>query len=282
MERIGVAGMGRMGREIARRAAGQGAEVTGWTRSGLPADQATELGVAAARGLDALAAGSDIIILSLFDDAAVTGVLDGLFKTELSGKLIIDTSTVSPRLLRSYEGRGAALVDAPISGGPEMVANASCGVFIGGSDADAERARRAIELFSTRVFHVGPLGAGMGMKIANNALLAGVFATLTEIVQIARGAGLEFETVMRVLAGGPAGPPFLSQRMDRILGVDDSVGFPVSGTLKDVGVFAAAAAELDVEAPVLARAREVIEMAMAEGHEDHDAAVMIRAAWDRA
>jgi 3-hydroxyisobutyrate dehydrogenase len=34
MERIGVIGLGRMGGAMARKLAGQGAQVTGWTRSG--------------------------------------------------------------------------------------------------------------------------------------------------------------------------------------------------------------------------------------------------------
>ena len=286
MERIGILGLGRMGREIARRMASQGAEVTGWTRSGMSADQAADLGIAAAESPAALAAVSDVILLSLFDDAAVGQVIDALMAADLSGKMIIDTSTVSPRLLSGYADRAGEadvmLSDAPIAGGPEMVADASCGVFVGGSAAAFARAEPALLLFSSRVVHTGPLGAGMGTKIVNNAMIAGLFATLSEIVQIAKRAGLEYETTLRVLANGPAGPPFLRARLDRALGLDDSVGFPISGVNKDVAVFRAAADELGVVAPMLARAAEIAGLARDEGLEARDAAAMIRAAWDRA
>ena len=172
-------------------------------------------------------------------------------------------------------------MDAPIAGGPEMVANGTCGVFIGGETADVDRAKPVMDMISGRVMHTGALGAGMGMKIANNALIAGTIVALDEILQIARAAGLEFEMVMRLVAGGPAGAPFLGQRMDKILGKDDSVGFPVSGTLKDVSVFAGAAAELGVDAPMLTRAKEIMTMAADQGLAERDAAALFRAAWDR-
>ncbi|MEM9319988.1 MAG: NAD(P)-dependent oxidoreductase [Pseudomonadota bacterium] len=284
MARIGVAGLGRMGSSLAVRLAGQGAEVTGWTRSGPSA--AAAIGVPAANDLAGLIQSSDFIVLSLFDDKAVKEVIGALCTQDLTGRLILDTSTVSPALPPSLapavEAAGGALVDAPIAGGPEMVAGGTAGVFIGGSSQEAAHAMPIAELFAARVFHVGPLGAGLGMKLANNLMIAGLIATLSDALHVAKRSGLEFETTLKVIAGGPAGPPFLAARMERILGSDPSVGFPVSGAAKDVQVISQAAAELGVEVPVLARAREMIAVCMAEGLSDADSAAMIRDAWARA
>lgn len=281
-ERLGVIGLGRMGRAMAARLADQGAAVTGWTRSGLTDADAQAMWIKAADGLEGLVAGSDVLILSLFDDDAVRAVLDQLTAFDLDGKLIIDTSTVSPGLLPAYAGGPFGLVDAPISGGPEMVTAGSCGIFIGGASGDVTRAEAVLRLVSQRIVVTGALGTGMGMKIANNAMLAGFFATISEVAQIGKQAGLDFAQMMQVIAGGPAGPPFIQARMPRVLGEDDSVGFPVRGTIKDVDVFRGAARELGVDTPVLARAAEVMELAEAEGLGDRDLAVMVRAAWDRA
>ena len=282
MERIGVLGLGRMGREIALRLTARGANVTGWSRSGMPEG----LGIAAADSPAALAKAADILILSLFDDAAVSSVLDQLLTAPVDGRLIIDTSTVSPVLLKGRvdqaRAAGAGLADAPISGGPEMVANGSCGIFLGGAEADVARARPVLELITERVIATGALGTGMGLKVVNNATLAGIFATLDETMRIARAAGLDFELALRAVAGGPAGPPFLAARLDRALGRDDSVGFSISGVAKDLTVFRAAASELGVEAPVLERMHELTGLAQANGLGEKDLAAMLRAAWDRA
>lgn len=283
MERIGIIGLGRMGGAMAARMADQGAKVTAWTRSGLTPARAREIGVEAALDLAQLAQGSDILILSLFDDAAVRDVMAELMQTDLTGKLIIDTSTVSPKLLSGFTGTcAAALVDAPISGGPEMVTDATCGVFLGGAETDVARARAAVALFSGRIFHAGPLGAGMGMKIVVNAMIGGIMASLTEVIQIAKRSGLDYAATLQIVAGGPAGAPFINARLARMLGEDESIGFPVSAVLKDVGVFRAAAHELGVDAPMLANVHAMAETGASEGLGELDIATVVRAAWDRA
>jgi 3-hydroxyisobutyrate dehydrogenase-like beta-hydroxyacid dehydrogenase len=94
--RVGIVGIGRMGGAMAARLAGQGHDVTGWTRSGLSPDKARAMGIAAATDIAAVAAASDIILLSLSDDAAVAAVVKELCSGDLRGKVIVDTSTVSP------------------------------------------------------------------------------------------------------------------------------------------------------------------------------------------
>ena len=147
-ERIGVVGLGRMGWALAERFAGQGCEVVGWTRSGFESSKAEESGFAPSETLGELVSSSDIVFLSLFDEIAVRDVLGQLAVLDLERKLIVETSTVSPNVCRQLESSinaaGGALIDAPISGGPEMVRSGDMGLFIGGSDVAANRRDRAL------------------------------------------------------------------------------------------------------------------------------------------
>lgn len=283
MERIGIVGLGRMGRAMARRFADQGWPVDGWTRSGIAPDAAAALGIAGAPTLAALVARSDILVLSLFDDAAVTEVVAALCALDLRGRLIMDTSTVVPAVLHGLIGQvraaGGGAVDAPISGGPEMVAAGTCGVFIGGEADEAARAASAARALSGRVVHVGPLGAGLAMKVVNNALLQGYFVTLTEVTRIARRAGLDFELAMRLLADGPAATGMFRARLPRILGEDDSVGFSVADVAKDTDVFLRTAEALGVDAPSLKLAQAMMAGGLAAGLGERDVAALIPAAW---
>lgn len=270
-------GLGRMGGAMAARLTGQGVPVCGWTRSG----RAVE-GVPMAADLDALVAASDVLVLSLYDDAAVAGMLDALLALDLTGRLIVDTSTVAPSVVKARADRiaavGAAVVDAPISGGPDLVAAGACGIFIGGEPDAAERAQAAMSALSTRIFHVGPLGTGMVMKTVNNALMQSYTAGLVEQLQVASRAGLPLETALTILCGGPAGIPMVRDRVPKILGQDSSVGFPVSGVAKDNAVFQRVAADAGVEAPTLKAAGSMLAEAMAAGLSDADiAAVFARA-----
>ncbi len=279
MERIGVIGLGRMGSAIARRLASQGHTVTGWTRSGRSVE-----GVAKASDIPALVAASDTLILSLLDDAAVAFALDACLACDLAGKQIIETSTVVPKVLQdriaAITGKGAMAVDAPISGGPELVAAGSCGVFIGGDDAAAKRAQDVIAGFSNRVFHVGPLGTGLVMKTINNSMIQLYFAGLRDMMPLAKRAGLPLETAMRILCGGPAGMPMAADRLPKILGDDKTVGFAMSAAAKDCDVFQRVVQSHGLTSPALSVAKKGWDEVLAAGLGDEDPARQVSWAYE--
>lgn len=281
-ERVGVIGLGRMGTALALRLMGQGWSVSGWSRSGVDPD----LGLERCDDLTQLAGASDIILLSLFDDAAVNAVLDGLLGCDLSGKIIVDTSTVSPKLLvgriAQIRAQGASAVDAPISGGPDMVLAGVSGVFVGGTSQDFNRVNPILELFSDKIHHVGDLGSGLAMKVVNNGLLQGIWGALSDVVKIAKRSGLPLERTMTILAQGPAACPMMIARVPKIVGQDKTVGFDVNGVAKDSVVFLRAAEELGLDAPTLKLAQVRTAKGVAAGMGALDVAALITADYDEA
>ena len=280
MERIGVIGLGRMGSAIAQRMQDQGHIVTTWTRSGRTLE-----GIPAAQDIAALIAACDVLVLSLLNDDAVAGVLDACLACDLTGKLIIETSTVVPTILQErisqIDAKGAAAVDAPISGGPELVAAGACGVFIGGDDTASARAQNTLGAISGRIFHIGPLGTGLVMKTINNSMLQCYISGLDDMMPLARRAGIPLETAIGILSGGPAGVPMIADRIPKILGDDKTVGFTISAGHKDNDVFQRVAQAYGLTSLVLVHASERQKIALMEGLADHDPAAMVSAAYNR-
>ncbi len=280
MTQIGIIGLGRMGSAIAQRMQAQGHNVLGWTRSGRAVDE-----IATAANLSSLIDTCDTLILSLLDDTAVASVLDTCLTQDLTGKIIIDTSTVVPTILKDriwqIEAKGALAVDAPISGGPELVLAGQCGVFIGGSDDAAARTKTILSAISGRVFHVGPLGTGLVMKTINNSMLQCYFSGLDDMMPLAKRAGLPLETALRILCGGPAGMPMIADRIPKILGDDETVGFEIQAAHKDNGVFQRVAEAYGLSSPILALAGERQKQALADGLGAKDPAALVTAAYNR-
>ncbi len=279
-ERIGIVGLGRMGRAIAERLADTGFAVAGWNRTprgdaGLPPDQLCA-------ELEALAGRSDILVLSLFDDDALRDVLERLLAADLTGKLIADTSTVRPDTLAAYSARigvaGAAAIDAPISGGPEMVTAGGAGMFLGGNERDVARFAPVAGALSRSARHIGPLGAGSAAKIVNNMLLMGCWEALREAVSVGRKAGLDPRVMIDFLCDGPAANGALKGRRAEVLGDSDRVGFPVSGVIKDAVMFRSVAESFGVETPAVDAALSGFRDAEAAGLGQDDLAALIRVA----
>jgi 3-hydroxyisobutyrate dehydrogenase-like beta-hydroxyacid dehydrogenase len=274
-ERIGVIGLGRMGRAMAERLAAQGCAVTGWTRS----EKSAVPGVVTADSLEAAVAAADVLILSLFDDAAVRDVLARLARLDLAGRLFVETSTVAPAVLRdaapAIEAAGGRVIDAPISGGPEMVRTGTIGLYVGGAPEDVARFQPVAALLSSRVVPVGPLGAGYAAKIMNNVALGGAWQAVIEATRLGARLGLDLDTMVGILADSPATNPSFRTRIPKILGQDAEVGFPVSGVLKDQDLFLRIAESVGASLPALAAARASFGRAAADGHGDDDLARVI-------
>lgn len=280
MQSIGVIGLGRMGSAIARRMQDQGHAVATWTRSGRALD-----GIEAKPDLASLIARSDTLVLSLLNDHAVADVLDVCLACDLSGKQIIETSTVVPTILQDrialIQDKGATAVDAPISGGPELVAAGACGIFIGGDDAAAAQAKTTLSAISGRIFHIGPIGTGLVMKTINNSMLQCYVGGLNDMMPLAKRAGIPLEMALNILSGGPAGIPMIADRIPKILGQDKSVGFTISAGYKDNNVFQSVVQAYGLTSPMLALSGERQKMALAEGMGEDDPAALISAAYHR-
>lgn len=103
-----------------------------------------QLGASAASSIADLAANADIIFLSLSDDAALNQILSSLCACEnLSGKIVVDTSTVHPDTTAAAGHRltelGAKFVAAPVFGASPVAASGQL-LFILAGDADAIQA----------------------------------------------------------------------------------------------------------------------------------------------
>src|SRR5205807_1688294 len=107
-------------------------------------------------------------------------------------------------------------------------------IFASGPDEVRSRVAPLFDALGQRTIWVGAVGAGSRVKLVNNTWLAFATEGVAASVALARRLGLQAETVMDVLGGGPLMSPWQLAKLQRIAKGDFSAQFALSLALKDV------------------------------------------------
>ena len=106
--KVGLVGLGRMGRAIQARLVDNGFTVTAWDRDAGAMQRAGRAGLRLADSPRAVAAASDMVISIITEDNGVRALFrgqDGFLSGDVKGKLFIDMSTLQPMTARELAGR---------------------------------------------------------------------------------------------------------------------------------------------------------------------------------
>ena len=287
--KIGVCGTGRMGSSIAQRLMSLGHEVAVWNRTSAKTKPLTDAGAKLFASPAELVAGCEVIIVMLLNDAASEAVYrepNGILKSKLAGKLVIDMSTVHPDTMTSNGSsvlqQGAAFVECPVGGSTGPAKEGKLFGLVGGAKADLTRAMPVLEQLCRRTEHVGALGSGATMKLAINLPLLVYWQALGEALTICKPLNLSADRLIDILsdtAGTPTAMKGRGAAIAKVLGGSPmgETAFGVSAAKKDLATAVQFGASIHAELPVTKSALACFEEAEAAGLGDADAtAVSVR------
>ena len=286
---VAVVGLGVIGGNMARRLLESGRPVIVSNRSQARAQSLVALGARLARTPAEAAAGSELTIVAVTDDAALLEVIlgtDGVIGGAARGSLVVNVSTVHPaterQIARALGAREIGYLDAPVTGGAEAAAQGTLTLLCGGSEDDFARAQPTLATVGARILHMGPTGFGQLTKAINQVILAGSLAGVAEGMAFARASGMDLHRVIDALKDGAGASWVLSNRAT-FMARDD---YPPVGRLalhlKDLNIAldAAAAAGIALRCATLVRD---LEYALNEsGRGDFDISALILAVESRA
>ena len=281
---IAYLGLGVMGAPMARHLATAGHRITVYNRT---AEKAAAW-VAAHGGRTAAtpaaaAAEADVVIACVGADAdlaAVTLGPDGAFAAMRPGSLFIDHTTVSAaiarRLAAEGDGRGLAVVDAPVSGGQAGAENGKLTIMVGGSEAAFAAAEPVMAAYATRIGHMGPAGSGQLTKMVNQLCIAGILQGLSEGLALGLKAGLDMDAVVAVISKGAAQSWQMDNRARTMVQGQFDFGFAVDWMRKDLGLALDEARRLGVPLPLAALVDQFYADVQAVGGNRQDTSSLIR------
>lgn len=277
--RIGFAGMGKMGAAMAARLADQGQPPVVWNRTRARAD---ETGLVVADTPRDLAGQSDLILTSLFDDAAAEAVFhgpDGLLAADLAGRLIVEMSTLRPHtqiaLAAAARAGGGAAIECPVGGTTGPARAGTLLGMVGGAADDVARARPVLDLLCRRVEHVGDHGAAAALKLAVNLPLLVFWQSFGEANALVRHLGLDPAWLVDFFADTSGAPAVLKNRGKAIAATlagsePGAVTFDIDSIRKDLSTMVAEAGSRGVALPAAVAALASFDEASAAGWGERD------------
>jgi 3-hydroxyisobutyrate dehydrogenase-like beta-hydroxyacid dehydrogenase len=278
---VGFIGTGAMGLPMAHNLLRAGFPLVVHTRTAARAAPLVAAGATVAPSVAALAAQCDVIASCLNTVEASEAVFlgpEGVAAHARPGTLWVDHATITPalalRLGAEAEARGAAFLDAPVSGGPEGAAKGTLAIMVGGSAEAFARARPVLEAMGQVVRHLGPVGSGTHAKLVNQLLTFVHGMAAAEAIALAEGLGVELGALAEVLRASFGHSRMLDRTLARVQAGDYAAGATLQLYTKDLGITQEAGAAHGIALPVLAHAAAFLREAIAEGLGAQDIAAL--------
>jgi 3-hydroxyisobutyrate dehydrogenase len=280
---LGFAGIGYMGRPIARRLLESGFKLTAYDRDQSKADELIQYGGKVALSVSELSSNCNVVLSCLPSDEAVLDIYrgpDGVFASARPGSRVIDLSTVYPETSQKLSERGSErgldVLDVTMSGSSPAAENGLLTLFGGGNKDCFESAESIFRVIAKKYFYLGPSGSGATMKLVVNTLLGIGMQAIAEAVALGEKAGLDRNRLLDVLSQTAVVAPAHMGKLQRAMKSDYSPQFPIWLMNKDFGLILDLAATLGAQMPAAGAAFEINARQSDEGAEQDFSAVILQ------
>ncbi|MFT9381159.1 NAD(P)-dependent oxidoreductase [Gluconobacter sp. P5B12] len=231
----------------------------------------------------AIAEAADVIILCVPNDAAENQSLqgeNGMLAGISAGKLVLDTSTVSPEqalaLAKLAAENGFVVLDAPMSGSTPEAETGDLVMLVGGDAETVERAKPILDVIGKLTIHAGPAGSAARLKLVVNGVMGATLNVIAEGVSYGLKAGIDrdvlFDTLQQVAVVSPHHKRKLKMGQDKSFPSQ----FPTRLMSKDMGLLMDAGRKVGAFMPAMAIADQALGLSNRQ-HADEDYSALIGA-----
>lgn len=280
--RIAFLGLGIMGGGMARRLLAAGFPLTVYNRNPEKSAALASAGARVASTPRAAAEGAEIVFSMVADDVASRAMWlgdDGALAGAARGTRVVECSTLTvawvQELARAAAERGFAFVDAPVTGSKAAAAGGELNFLAGGTAADIDAIRPALNAMGRSVTQLGPTGSGALVKLLNNFMAGVHVAAFAEAFAWIERTELDRAKAVAFLLEGAAGSPVTKAVAGRMLAGDFTPNFFLPLMAKDLSYAIGEAADKKVTLTTAETALQRFRAAIAAGAGEKDMAAVV-------
>jgi 3-hydroxyisobutyrate dehydrogenase len=270
--KVGFIGIGNMGKHMSRRVQQAGYDLIVHDLRREAAQHLLDEGAVWRDTPRGVAESCQVVLSCLPGPADVEKVVygtNGLLSGWKRGDIYVDMSTNSPttirRIAEDARNRGAAVLDAPVSGGVPGAEAGTLAIMIGGDLNSLEAVRKVLEAIGSSIFHVGDVGCGNIAKLVNNLISLTCNAITSEGFVLGVKAGIDAQKLWEVITASTGNNWCVQQYPKAVFKGNFEPGFRLSLASKDLGLAVSLGREYGVPLPVGAAVEQSLLEAKAAG-----------------
>lgn len=278
--KIGLIGLGIMGKPMAKNILKAGYDLTVFDLNKANVDNVCECGAKAAASSAELGETCDVILTMLPNSPHVKSVMlgeNGVASKMKPGSVFIDMSSIDPTASKEIAAELAKkeikMLDAPVSGGEPKAIDGTLSFMVGGDEELFNEYKPLLETMGASVVLCGDVGAGNTTKLANQIIVAVNIAAVSEAFMLAKKAGVDPEKVFNAIKGGLAGSTVMNAKGPMMMEGNYKPGFKIDLHIKDLNNALNCAHAVGSPVPLTAAVQEYMQWLHVQGcgQEDHSA-----------
>ena len=268
--KIGVIGLGIIGRGVAAHLRRKGFQVFVWNRTPRPVPNFVG-------SLPEIAELCKYIQIFVSNDEALLETVHRLSEKLARKHVLLAHSTVAPDSMRAaaeiVERSGARFVDAPFTGSKLAAEKGELVYYVAGNRAALRDARLVLEASAKQIVEIGSIGQATALKIATNMITAASVQAAAEALALAQALGLPLERFVEAMEANASYSATLAMKMPKMIQRDFEPHFSVKHMLKDMQIANQLDSlhHLDLGITAAVRDRLLEQMQWGRGDEDYSA-----------
>ena len=277
--KIGLIGLGIMGKPMAKNLLKAGYDLTVSDLNQAAVDEVVAAGAKAATNA-VIGETCDVVLTMVPNSPQVKAVMlgeDGVAAHMKPGSVFIDMSSINPvaskEIAAELAKKGIEMLDAPVSGGEPKAIDGTLSFMVGGKQEVFDKYKDLLGAMGASVVRCGDVGAGNTTKLANQIIVACNIQALAEALTLAQKAGVDPASVFAAIKGGLAGSTVMNAKAPMMIEGNDKPGFKIDLHIKDLNNVLDCAHAVGAPVPMTAEVQEILQWLhnRGEGQKDHSA-----------
>ncbi len=272
--KLSLIGTGLMGKPMAISLLEKGYELFVYNRTQSKTEELKEKGAVIADSSNQLIKLTDTVITMLSNYNAIKNVLFNN-NNDFAGKTIVQMSTIAPdeslELKAKIEKLNGKYIEAPVLGSIPQIKAGELIILVGGSLELYNRFHELLEVWGSKIIHVGEVGKAAALKLALNQLIISETTAFAMSLGYVRKTGVDVNMFMDILRGSALYAPTFDKKLQRYLNRDfKNPNFPVKHLLKDLNIISENFGKEKINNQILEATKQILHRAIDEGLSDVD------------